>query len=238
MGMGDVIFDKGFDKVRVYHCQRDGKDIFMFANEERIKVNTTVKLPCSGKYAKLDLANDSIFAGECADGCVKLSLEPSQSLIFMVGDNDGLDAEPELYDTVDIAPEFDLELASFEDLSAFESAGHFDSFFNVTGPDFKPNFSGKMRYTFNIDAQKRDKVVLDLGRVGHCATLKVNGKEMGTRFTAPYVFDITDAISDGNNEIVVTVGNTLAQAIRDRFSFNMLIAPAGLLGEMKIKYYK
>lgn len=238
MGMGDVIFDKGFDKVRVYHCQRDGKDIFMFANEERIKVNTTVKLPCNGKYVKLDLANDCIFAGESADGCVKLSLEPSQSLIFIFGDNEGFDAEPELYDTVDIAPEFDLELAIFEDLSAFESAGRFDSFFNVTGPDFKPTFSGKMRYTFNIDARKRDKVVLDLGRVGHCATLKVNGKEMGTRFTAPYVFDITDAISDGNNEIVVTVGNTLAQAIRDRFSFNMLIAPAGLLGEMKIKYYK
>ena len=95
-----------------------------------------------------------------------------------------------------------------------------------------------MRYTFNIDAEERDKVVLDLGRVGHCATLKVNGKDMGTRFTAPYIFDVTDAITDGKNEVVVTVGNTLAQAVRDRFSFNMLIAPAGLLGEMKIKYYK
>ena len=238
MGMGDVIFADGFDKVRVYHCQRDGNYIFMFANEERFKVDTTVMLPCNGKFAKLDLANDSIFGGETEDGNIKLCLEPSQSLIFIFGDNDGLESEPALYETVELAPEFDLALASFEDLKAFEEAGHFDSFFNVTGADFKPTFSGKMRYTFNIDAEKRDNVVLDLGRVGHCAALKVNGKDMGTRFTAPYIFDVTDAITDGKNEVVVTVGNTLAQAVRDRFSFNMLIAPAGLLGEMKIKYYK
>ena len=238
MGMGDVIIAKGFDKVRVYHCERAGNDIFMFANEERFKVDTTVKLPCVGKFAKLDLANDSIFGGETEDGNIKLCLEPSQSLIFIFGDNDGLESEPALYETVELAPEFDLALASFEDLKAFEEAGHFDSFFNVTGPDFKPTFSGRMKYTFSIDAEKRDKVVLDLGRVGHCASLKVNGKDMGTRFTAPYVFEVTDAITEGKNEVVVTVGNTLAQAVRDRFSFNMLIAPAGLLGEMKIKYYK
>ena len=238
MGMGDVVFEEGFKKVRVYHCMRDCNDIFMFANEECFAVNTTVKLPCSGKYAKLDIANDRIFGGESENGEISLSLEPSQSLIFVFGDNEGLEIEPQLERTVELDPEYVLELADHLDLESFESAGRFDSFFNVTSPDFRPEFSGKMRYSFTINANKGEKVALDLGRVGHSARLVLNGKDLGVRFTAPYVFDVTEEILEGENLVVVTVGNTLTQKVRDRFSFNMLIKPSGLLGEMKLEYYK
>jgi hypothetical protein len=238
MGMGDVVFEDGFDKVRVYHCQRDVNDIFMFANEERRAVNTKVKLPCVGKFAKLDLANERVFGGETASGEVDICLEPSQSLIFVFGDNEGLADEHKFEKAVELTPEYDLALADCEDLNAFESVGHFDRFFNVTGPEFKPTFSGKMRYSFKINAENGENVVLDLGRVGSSARLVLNGKDMGVRFTAPFVFDVTDAIKEGENEVIVTVGNTLTQKVRDRFSFNMLLAPSGLLGDMKIKYYK
>ena len=237
MGMNDVVFEDGYSRVRIYHCQREGKDIFMFANEERFTVNTTVKLPCRGAYAKLDLANERIFSCETDDGNVNLSLAPSQSNIFVFGDIDGLEAEPETRKIIELNPEFDLELADCEDLEAFESAGHFDGFFNVTGPQFKPNFSGKMRYTFKFNAEKAGKVSLDLGRVGQSARLVLNGKDLGVRFTAPYVFDVTNALNDGENEAIVTVGNTLTQKVRDRFSFNMLLAPSGLLGDIKIIYH-
>ena len=89
-----------------------------------------------------------------------------------------------------------------------------------------------------IDAEKKgNRVVLDLGRVGTSAKLTVNGVDLGVRFSAPYSFDVTDVLKDGENKIVVTVGNTLTQKIRDRFSFNMLIAPSGLLGDMSLKYF-
>ena len=65
----------------------------------------------------------------------------------------------------------------------------------------------------------------------------LNGRDLGVRFTAPYIFDVSDALVDGENEVIVTVGNTLAQKIRDRFSFNMLLAPSGLLGNIKLNYY-
>lgn len=238
MGMGDVIFPEGFSKVRVYHCRRDGKDIFMFANEERRAVNTTVKLPCCGKFAKLDLANEKIFGGDSEDGEIAIALEPSQSNIFIFGDNEGLEKEPTLQNTVEISPEYDLYLADCENLDDFKLEGRFDRFFNVTGPDFKPTFSGKMKYCFKINAERGESIALDLGRVGQSARLFVNGKDMGVRFTAPYVFDVTEAIVDGENEVEVIVGNTLTQKVRDRFSFNMLLAPSGLLGNVFLKYYK
>ena len=239
MGMGDVVFESGFDKVRVYHCQRDGNDIFMFANEERSAIDTRVKLPCNGEFARVDFANNEIFKDSTENGEIGLALEPSQSLIIAFGDSSELEYAPKLTETVELNPGYELELASYEDMAAFESVGHYDSFFNVTGRDFKPDFCGKMRYKFNVNVEKKGKrVLLDLGRVGTNARLTVNGIDLGVRFSAPYSFDVTNAINDGENEIEVTVGNTLTQKIRDRFSFNMLVAPAGLLGDMKIKYYK
>ena len=90
---------------------------------------------------------------------------------------------------------------------------------------------------FRFDAVKKGRrVFLDLGRVGQNAILSVNGKDAGIRFSAPYSFDITDLVKDGSNEIEVTVGNTLAQRVRDRFSAKMAIAPSGLLGGITIKY--
>jgi len=238
-GLGDVVFEDGYAKVRVYHCQRDGKDIYMFANEERKNIDTNVALPCNGEFAHVDIANDEIYKDHTENGKINLTLEPSQSVIIMFGDFSELEYAPKLTETVDLKPEYELELATYENMNAFETAGHFDSFFNVTGCDFKPDFCGKMRYTFKINVEnKGKKVLLDLGRVGTSARLVVNGIDLGVRFSAPYSFDITDALRDGENDITVTVGNTLAQKIRDRFSFNMLVAPAGLLGGIELKYYE
>ena len=237
-GFGDVVFEDGHSKVRVYHCQRDGKDIFMFANEEKKAINTTVVLPCNGEFARIDLANDEIFRDYTENGEVRISLEPTQSLILMFGDYSELENTPTLSKAVNLAPEFDLALADCENMAQFEPVGHFDHFFNVTSSNFKPEFCGKMRYRFTVNAEKKEnKVVLDLGRVGQSARLEVNGVDCGVRFTAPYSFDVTDVIKEGANEICVTVGNTLTQKVRDRFSFNMLIAPSGLLGDITIQYY-
>lgn len=237
-GFADVIVEDGFDRLRIYHCARNGKDIFMFANEEMFPVKTRVKLPCRGDYIRLDLANDLAVGGNSEDGSVVLDLLPKQSQIIAFDDNSGLEREYTFEETVEYAPEFSLELSDSEDPDRkYVSVGRFDSFFNVTKSDFKPDFAGKMRYTFTLDIEKMGRhILLDLGRVGHTASLSINGKDAGIRFCAPYSFDVTDLVTNGDNEITVTVGNTLVQKVRDRFSCNMLIAPSGLLGGITLKY--
>jgi hypothetical protein len=66
----------------------------------------------------------------------------------------------------------------------------------------------------------------------------LNGKDAGIRICKPYLFEVTDIINDGENEAVVTVSNTLAQKVRDRFSQFLQLAPSGLLGGIKIRYTK
>jgi hypothetical protein len=57
------------------------------------------------------------------------------------------------------------------------------------------------------------KVLLDLGKVCNLATVRVNGIECGTAWTAPYQVDITKALKKGTNTLEIEVTNTWANAI-------------------------
>ena len=57
------------------------------------------------------------------------------------------------------------------------------------------------------------RVLLDLGKVCNLATVRVNGIECGTAWTAPYQVDITNALKNGTNALEIEVTNTWANAI-------------------------
>ncbi len=238
LGMTDVQVEEGYPFLRVYHAVRDGRDVFMFANEDYAKtVSTTVKLPCVGDYARLDLLTDVSVGGHTSDGSLRLELLPNQSQIVLFGSRAGLPDELIFTERVPLAPAFELSLAECDDLGRFTPCGSFESFFNINAPGFRPDFSGKMRYTFRFDAVKKgSRVFLDLGRVGQNATLTLNGVDCGIRINRPYLFEITDALRDGENLAEVVVSNTLAQRVRDHFSHNLQLAPSGLLGGIALQY--
>ena len=239
LGMADILIPDGFPKLRFYHCTRGDRHIFMFVNEDYAKTaDVTVTLPCTGEYARLDLLTDLCVSGETKDGKLKLDLLPHQSQIFVFGDRAELPEEFELTDGVDVEAKYTLSLAESENLSQFVPVGSFNRWFNVTSADFRPEFSGKMKYEFTIHTEKTDGVFLDLGRVGQNAELWVNEKYCGIRISQPYVFDITDALISGENTVTVVVSNTLGQKVRDYFSKFLQLAPSGLLGGVKLRYKK
>ena len=77
-------------------------------------------------------------------------------------------------------------------------------------------------------------VMLDLGQVGQNARLTVNGVDCGIRICAPYCFDLSGILKDGENTLEIVVSNTLAQKHRDNFSHFLALEPAGLLGELRL----
>ena len=105
--------------------------------------------------------------------------------------------------------------------------------FNITGKDEKPHFSGHILYKTSFEA-KKGKYILDLGYVGEIAEVTLNGKNIGSRVIPPYTFDISDAVKDGENELLIEVTNTNVFLLRDRFSAYMRIEPSGLLGPVKL----
>ncbi|UMB54112.1 hypothetical protein MKD41_01220 [Lutibacter sp. A64] len=71
-------------------------------------------------------------------------------------------------------------------------------------------YSGSATYTtnFNLNELSKDQeIYLNLGSVSVMAKVKINGKEMGGVWMAPYRLNITDAIKVGDNKLQIEVVN-------------------------------
>jgi len=78
-------------------------------------------------------------------------------------------------------------------------------------------YSGRAVYkkTFSIpEDYLGKKVILEMGKVHHCAEIWINGKLAGVRIWAPYSLDITGHLKEGENTISIVVVNLLANRRR------------------------
>jgi hypothetical protein len=90
-------------------------------------------------------------------------------------------------------------------------------------------YSGTARYqkTFDLAQPLRGegtRVYLDLGAVRDVAEVRLNGKSLGTLWTAPWQIDVTDAIKPTSNSLEIAVTNLWP---------NRLIGDAGLPPEKR-----
>ncbi len=80
--------------------------------------------------------------------------------------------------------------------------------------------------------------LLDLGRVRGTAEVRVNGSVAGVRVLSPYVFDLTDLLTSGENELEVLVLGTLGPYL-DTQSPTHYVFPGqrttGLFGPVKLR---
>lgn len=73
-------------------------------------------------------------------------------------------------------------------------------------------YSGIANYTKTFDAPeigrgKSSRIFLDLGEVKNLARIRLNGKDLGVLWTAPWRVDITDAVKEKNNKLEISVAN-------------------------------
>ena len=115
-------------------------------------------------------------------------------------------------------------------------------------------YSGTAVYSTTFDYKKVEQVKdvwIDLGNVGVMASVKLNGKDIGTTWLAPFQLNATDAIKDGENTIEVDVVNVWRNRISgdkalpeaDRATWLLVdsvepeeeLIPSGLLGPVTIQ---
>lgn len=122
-----------------------------------------------------------------------------------------------------------------------------------TLPDIR-YYSGRALYSRRITVPAsrlagNHRVELDLGAVGEMARVKVNGRDLGLWWSAPFRADVTDALRAGDNqlEIVVTnywanrlIGDEQPDARRTTFApirpytADSPLRPSGLLGPVRL----
>ena len=99
-----------------------------------------------------------------------------------------------------------------------------------------PTYSGLADYTVDFDlpaAYAKERLVLDLGRVGVAARVALNGRDVGTRLWRPFLLDVADAIRPGKNSLVITCANTAANASGQPIPAER--QAAGILGPVAIR---
>ena len=235
-----VVVDGGFPKLRCCHYTAGTSEIYMFVNESVAdEIHTTVTLADAADMdgcVLLDLLNDDTAVVKTSCGKLRLDLAPYQSVIA-VFDRETIGvmglAEKKAWTSAGEADlTFKIETAPYTnmtDYTVFAENVKSCALPNITDIRNNPDFSGRIRYTCTFD-KPTDVTGIDLGTVGQTSHLWCNGIDCGIRVCPPYRYDLTDALRNGENELVIEISNTLANAIRDGFSGYMAIPASGLTG--------
>ena len=237
----DVSLSEEHKFLRYAHYSRGGEQMYFLSNEDVVTISTTLTPNgfAGGKYTLYDAFENKAVTRESADGKIPLTLAPYNLVVlFTSSDFDGCDgnmaSEPICGEVRELCPTWSIEVCREKELPCYKLWRTTDELCNVTAGDALYDFTGNMRYTAKVSLEKASRTVLDLGSVGQTAEVKVNGKPAGVRIYAPYRFDITDLVCDGENELEITVANTCVFEQRDIFSKFMLIRPSGLLGPVRV----
>jgi len=217
-----------------YTHRRDGQtDIYFVAGTGKAECRFRVKgkqpelwCPVSGKTWEADGWRTM------SDGCTALTLDlPQDGSLFIVFRKPG---QPRAA-VVAVPSTGQQALDGAWEVSFMTGRGApakavFDS---LIGWDKHPDtgirhFSGTATYHKSFEVSKADSVKpvwLELGSVGVLAQVRLNGKDLGVVWTAPWKLELTGLLKSGKNELEIEVTNTWA---------NRLIGDAALPPERRI----
>lgn len=231
----DVVVDPPCADLRYLHVVKWSVDFFLFVNEGDGEINTTARVRVAGRPVFFDawrgqFSPATAVRSDTEGLAIPLRLRRHDSLILCV--------EPGEPATLAAAP-----LSTHGPAKRTPVGGPW----RTLTPDGKKvgdgpgdwtqapataAWAGMLRYEtdFELRRQAGHTYELDLGVVHDWAVVRVNGKDAGPRFWAPFAWDVTDLVRDGRNELVVEVTNSLA----NRYEPSKR-RPSGLLGPVEVR---
>jgi len=212
----DVIVPKN---VAWTHRRGGNTDIYFISNQENIDKNIVASFRIEGKNPQLwnavtgQICSPTEWKFEKGRTQIKLNLSVSES-VFVVFDNANIDTKAELTSEIPTSTELKGNW-NVTFLSSKQSVST-DKLFDWSkseNPLIK-YYSGTAIYNTNFNnASKSKSVCLNLGKLSSLATVRVNGIDCGTVWTAPYKVDVTKVLKKGMNTLEIEVCNTWANAI-------------------------
>lgn len=229
----------GIEGVRFYHVARDGKDAYLFLNEDiNGIVDAKITLPNEGECLVYEPWDNKVYKAEAPNGTLTLKLEGGNMLIYVFGEKIPKDVSDFTYEREREALPLRFDIYTRQEgETEFKLLAKNSEPFDISAPDKAPDFSGEVRYVSAFDA-KDGFDVIDLGQVGEVAEVWLNGKYLGARINAPYKFNMKGAIKEGENTIEILVKSNLAHRRPDELSSFIQIPPTGIMGEICLCRYQ
>jgi len=225
----DASYQKGL--LRFYHLKQEHGDMCMMFNESVIE-SSILTLATNGKIiSALDLLNQTYTTLPETNGAVTLTLEPYQSILLFCGESKQFPTQVvpkfqklstpfnwniSLYDTVE-----EKVIKEYKNITKLFNLNHFDAC---------PNFSGKATYTTEFTLTTLPKYArLRIHAEGQTVEVSVNGSVSELQICNPFNFDISDKIQLGTNKLKISLCNTLANKIDEKYTAYLPIYAGGLI---------
>jgi len=250
----DVTITPENSYIRYYHYLKDDTNLYMVVNEGDKEY--TGKITISGDYSEIkgkevfafDAWNNSIYKTDIVDGIGNITLKPSESRIFVIPKDE---ADARLLDSKAVA---EIQIPADKKLiqpngnwtrSIVKSINYpnFSEQVEVSLPDdyakVDADFSGWFRYENSFTATEKGKYVVEITDAFEVVDLYINSTKLQTKIFAPFVFDISKYVKDGENNIRIEVATTLEREmlkVPDRFGRPKPEPKygSGITGEVKI----
>ena len=235
-GGADLALADPFPLLRLCHYRREGLELVMAVNEsDEEDFEGTLRLPFAGEGLLLRLLEERTDRVRAPGGALPLRLARGESAILLAGPGAPpalAEPAPALRPGATLEAGWTLTLRAAFGRPCDAAPRALERLFDVTGPEGDDGFSGVMRYATAFEDDGRS-AALDLGLVGDCSHVRLNGRDLGWRVAPPYRYDLRGAVRPGRNELVVEVANALVRQQPDVFSTYLPIPPSGLLGPVR-----
>lgn len=212
---------------------RDNRHFYMLFNESVSEtLAMDIRFRQSGYVYQYDAFEDRLYHGDSGHVC----LTPYQSRIYVVSEEELAASEPRetaCCEEIPLPEKWTVRFAdsfAYPDFEEEVDLHEFGFVQNVRGYEEK---AGTVQFAAEIQLPPLKKAFLDLGDVYETAEVFVNGRSAGVKLCKPYVFDLTDYLTPGQNQLSVEVTNTLGTEIRDALSHYLPIEPFGVEGTVK-----
>ena len=208
--------------LRVAKRVKDGETLYFIVNETAWPISEVgIAFDEKGPVVQADAESGRFLATDAKDGALAWSFPPYGSVLFVVGGQaDGPFPAP-FVEEPERTVDSDWTLRPLVRHSAgatdFEVTRLDESVRAVELGDWRAQlgrtFSGRAVYTTTFTSEEEAEKWLDLGEVKWVASVKLNGKEVGTKFFGPYRWRVN--LRKGENILEVTVANMLCNALSD-----------------------
>ena len=225
----NATYDGGL--TRFYHLQQEEGQVYMFFNESVTETSVLQMNAAGCTVSALDLLNQKHFTLPVRDNKVSITLEPYQSIILFVGESKGYPLLEEI-EMDQMATDFvwDISLYDTVEEKVVKEYKDVTELFNLNGYNACPNFTGKATYstTFTLDGTENN-VQLRIFAEGQTVEVSVNGEPAELKICNPFIFNINDKVHKGDNTLKITLCNTLANRIDEKYTAYLPIYAGGMI---------
>ena len=162
---------------------------------------------------------------------VTLTLEPYQSILLFCGEEKIFPTQvtPKLR-KISVPFTWNISLYDTVEEKVTKEYQNISTLFNLNRYDQCPNFVGKATYTTEFTLTELPAhMQIRIHAEGQTVEVSVNGSKNELQICNPFIFDISDKVQLGTNKLEISLCNTLANKIDEKYTAYLPIYAGGFI---------